>query len=130
MPISWQSKKQQTVATSSTEAKYMSMKEAVKKIIWLCKLFSDLGHPQHEPTMLYEDNTRAIDLAHNPVHHSQTKHIDIQYYFIKEKIVTEEVRVTHIPTLQQAANLLTKGVNKEKWVQQVHLLGLTFTFIV
>ncbi len=91
------------------------MKEAAKEIIWLRRLFSDLGHPQKEPTTLYEDNTRAIDLAHNPVHHSRTKHIDIQYHFIREKIVTGEVGVTHIPTLQQAADLLTKGVNKEKW---------------
>ncbi len=125
-PISWQSKKQQTVATSSTEAEYMAMKETAKEIIWLRRLFSDLGHPQNGPTMLYEDNTGALELAYNPVHHNRTKHIDITYHFIREKVQAGEIEITHVSTNQQAADLLTKGVEREKWATQIKLIGLTF----
>jgi hypothetical protein len=68
--ISWQSKCQQTVALSSTEAEYMVTKEVTKKVIWLRRLLADLGHTQKGLTLLYEDNTATIALALNPVHHS------------------------------------------------------------
>ncbi len=125
-PISWQSKKQQTVALSSTEAEYMAMKETAKEIIWLCRLFRDLGHPQIGPTMLYEDNTGAEELAYNPVHHSRTKHIDVAYHFIREKVQSGEIEIMHVSTHQQAADILIKGMDREKWVQQIRLSGLTF----
>ncbi len=76
--------------------------------------------------MLYEDNTGAIELAHNPVHHQRTKHINITYYFIRKKIETGEVAMEHVGTHQQAADLLTKGVGREKWTNQVRLIGLEF----
>ncbi len=91
----------------------MATKEVAKEAVWLCRLFDDLGHKQEGPTMLYEDNTGAIELVHNPVHHQRIKHIDITYYFIRNKIETGEVAIEHVRTHQQAADLLTK-----EWVEK------------
>ena len=88
--ISWQSKLQKTVALSSCEAEYMAYKEAFKESLFLNsfikelpnyiqKIFKDLNR-------INTDSKSAIDLAKNPIHHSRTKHVDIHYHFIKEKI--------------------------------------------
>ena len=113
-PISWKSKIQPTVATSTTEAEYIATKDVVKEIIWLRQMFKDLGHPQPESTLLREDNTRAMELAKNPINHNNTKHIDITYHFIREKIKTGEIIMEHIDTHLQAIDMLTKPLNREK----------------
>lgn len=128
-PISWQSKGQPTVSLSSTEAEYMATREAAKEIIWLRRLLNDLGHPQREPTVIYEDNTATKSLAENPVHHERTKHIDIAYHFIRERVQTREIRVEHVSTNEQLADLLTKGLIREKWTQMIRKLGLIFNSI-
>ena len=76
-PISWASKKQQTVAVSSTEAEYVATTLAAKKAIYLRRLLVDLGHPQEGATIMKEDNQSCITLAKNPVYHQRAKHIDI-----------------------------------------------------
>ena len=76
-PVSWQSKRQPTVALSSTEAEYMAATQAAKEAIWLRRLLSDLGHNQNSPTVILKDNNGCIELAKNPIHHAHTKHIDI-----------------------------------------------------
>ena len=75
-PVSWSSKRQVTVALSSTEAEYMSTTQT-KEAIWLCHLLADMGHPQKRVTVIHEDNHRCIELAKNPIHYAQTKHINI-----------------------------------------------------
>jgi hypothetical protein len=82
--ISWQSKLQPTVAQSTTEAEYIAASAAAREGVYLRHLLSDLGFEQQEPTIVYEDNTGAIALAENPVHHSRTKHIDIRFHYIRE----------------------------------------------
>jgi hypothetical protein len=81
-PIFWTSKKQQTVALSSTEAEYVALTQATKEAIWLRALFKDLGQEQTAPTTIYEDNKSAIALTTNSANHQRTKHIDVQYHFI------------------------------------------------
>jgi hypothetical protein len=81
-PISWTSKKQQTVTLSFTEAEYVALAQATKEVIWLRALFKDLGQEQTAPTIIYEDNKSAIALATNSANHQKTKHIDVQYHFI------------------------------------------------
>jgi hypothetical protein len=109
-PISWSSKRQDTVACSSTEAEYIATTAATKEAIYLRRLLEDLGHQQTGPTPLYEDNQSCIALARNPVHHQRTKHIDIQYHFIREKIESGVVDLTYIPTAQQIADIFTKAL--------------------
>ena len=80
--ILWSSKKQPTVTMSSVEAEYIASANAIKEAIWLQTLFEELDLPQTKATIIHADNQGSITLAHNPVSHSRTKHIDIQHHFI------------------------------------------------
>ena len=79
--VSWSSKKQATVAKSTTEAEYVALSFAAQEAIWLRRLLADIGFGDLNPTVIYEDNNGAIDLSKNPKHHNRTKHIDIAYLF-------------------------------------------------
>ena len=101
-PISWASKRQKTVALSSTEAEYMALTLAAKETIWIRLLMTELGLMQDDATprvnvlerqgaiALKGDNQSAIALANNPVLYSRTKHIDIQHHFIQNEVTEVE----------------------------------------
>lgn len=78
--ISWESKKQKTVALSSTEAEYMA--EAAKETIYLRKFFTELGFADLAEVKLFSDNCGALRLSENPVFHNRTKHIDVRHHFV------------------------------------------------
>ena len=92
----------------------MSICAAVQEAIHLRQLMSDLGHVQDQPTIVYEDNQGCIALSANPVFHKRTKHIDIKYHFIRERIVSGDIEVIYVPTEHQLADLLTKALHKPK----------------
>ena len=82
--ISWEVKKQATVALSSTEAEYQAMAAAVQEAIYLRALMKDFGYPMKEPTYIGEDNQSCIKMCHNPVMHKRSKHIDTKLHFMRE----------------------------------------------
>ena len=85
--ISWSSKKQSSVALSSTEAEYMAMSHACKEAVWLRRLFDGVGAKMEDgPTVLHVDNEGAIKLAKNQTFHGRTKHIVTHHHFIREKV--------------------------------------------
>jgi hypothetical protein len=83
--ISWGSRKQKSVTLSTEEAKYMAACEACTKAVWLRKLISDLFDQIPESTIIYCDNKSCIRLSEHPVFHERSKHIEIKYYFIRDK---------------------------------------------
>ena len=85
--VSWSSKKQRTVARSSTEAEYVSLSYASQEAIWLRFLLNDIGIKCTSPTTLYEDNNGAIELSRNAKYHNRTKHIDISFHFTQHDFV-------------------------------------------
>ncbi|KAG2736889.1 hypothetical protein G9P44_000979 [Scheffersomyces stipitis] len=91
--ISWKSKKQAIVATSTTEAEYIALAEAVKEVLWLRTLFGELQIPLTLPIGIHEDNVSCIKLSEHPTVHSRTKHIDIRYHFIRERIKEETIKL-------------------------------------
>ena len=106
--ISWSSKRQQTVAKSSTEAEYVALAMATQEVVWLRRLLSDLGIDTSAPTELREDNQGAIDLSKNPKHHGRTKHIDVSHHFTRERIAMNEIDVKYVPSNQNLADVMTK----------------------
>ncbi len=112
--ISWSSKKQPTVALSSTEAEYRGAAIVACEIIWLQKLLSDLGQSVDAHVVIYYDNISSILLANNPVYHARTKHIEMHYHFIREKVLAKEIDLIHVSIENQVANIFTKalGINK------------------
>jgi hypothetical protein len=106
--ISWCSKRQQTVAKSSTEAEYVALAMATQEVVWLRRLLSDLHIDISAPTELREDNQGAIDLSRNPKHHGRTKHIDVSFHFTRERIATKEIDVKYVPSTKNLADVMTK----------------------
>ena len=125
--ISWNSKLQHTVALSSCEAEFMALKEAIKEQLFIQSLLNELQPAIQEKitnNLIYTDSLSAIELAKNPLHHSRTKHIDIQYNFIREKYQQGISKLTYIPTQKQIADGLTKSIDQQKWLRLVNNLGL------
>ena len=113
--VVWNSKKQPTVALSSTEAEYMALCQATKESTWIKRLLIELDfHRTTEPIHIQCDSQGAIALAKNAVYHARTKHIDIQYHFIRKKLQENEIKVSYCGTNDMVADILTKGLGKEK----------------
>src|SRR6202041_582180 len=106
--ISWQSKKQPTVALSSMEAEYMAESLATRQIIWLRTLPAKLGTPSPGPTTLNVDNQGSINYSNNAINHGCTKHIDIQHHFVCEKLISNEMRLQYCAMDDNLADIFKK----------------------
>ena len=84
--VTWRRKKQHVVARLSAEAEYRGTALGVCKVLWIRFILKDLGYPLQQPIQLYCDNKAARDIAYNPVQHDRTKHIDVDRFFIKDKL--------------------------------------------
>ena len=115
--ISWCSRKQRTVALSSTEAEYMCVTEAAKEAICIFNLLKELKRKESSEIIIYNDNQSAEKLAKNPVYHARSKHIDIRYHFIRQAIKEYPLRIEYLPTEEMTADILTKplGANKHEF---------------
>ena len=122
--VSWSSRKQATVAKSSTEAEYVALSSATQEAVWLRRLMEDLGKHLNVPTTIYEDNQGAIELAKNAKYHNRTKHIDICHHFVRERVVSNEIRVIYCPTGDMVADIMTKGLAKLSFEKLRDLLGV------
>ena len=123
--ISWLSKKQSSVALSSTEAEYMATAAAAKEATWLKVLFSET-----EPSLmctaikLFIDNQSAMSLAKNATFHDRMKHIVIHHHYIREKVDEGEIILEYLPTVEQVADVLTKPLSQEKHIRFIEGMGL------
>jgi hypothetical protein len=122
--ITWCSYKEKTVALSSCEAEFMAATEAAKQSIWLSNLLSELTTRKVKIVTIYVDNNSAIALMKNPVFHGRSKHIDIQYHFIRQCVERSRITVKRVSTLEQKADSLTKALSAMKFGVMRHLLGV------
>ncbi|KAA0042075.1 Cysteine-rich RLK (RECEPTOR-like protein kinase) 8 [Cucumis melo var. makuwa] len=104
------SKKQSIEARSSVEAEYRAMSLGICEKIWLQKVLSDLHQGCEIPLKLFCDNKAAISIANNSVQHDKTKHVEIDCHFIKERLDNRSICILYIPSNQQVADVLTKGL--------------------
>lgn len=109
-PISWVAKKQTTVSRSSTEAKYRALAFTATELFWIQQLLSDLHIFGPSPPLLFCDNKSAIQLAKNPVFHGRTKHIEIDFHFIRECVVSKDISLHFVATEGQLVDILTKSL--------------------
>ena len=116
------SKKQKCVCLSSTESEYVGVCDAFKHVSW-CRMFlEEIGFKQSQPTIVYEDNLSAIHMLVNGNDKGKTKHIDIRYHYIREKIINEEIMVKHLPTENMISDIFTKALNREQFQYLRNLL--------
>jgi len=106
--ISWSSKQQPTLSQSSAEAEYWSVANVVYESCWLRNLLLELHCPIRTTTLVYCDNVSAIYLSRNPVQHQRTKHIEMDIYFVHEKVARGQVCVLRVPSRYQIADIFTK----------------------
>ncbi|KAJ9551582.1 hypothetical protein OSB04_015627 [Centaurea solstitialis] len=96
-PISWSSKKQRTVARSSTEAEFRAIADTTAEVLWLRYLLTELGISLPQQPAIYCDNLGATHYSANPVFHSRMKHLALAFHFVREQVQLGTIRVQHIP---------------------------------
>mgnify|MGYP004622524293 FL=1 len=122
--VTWRSKKQNVVARSSAEAEFRGMAFGLCEALWLRLLLQDLGYPPKHPIQLFCDNKAACDIAHNPVQHDRTKHVEVDRFFIKEKLDNKVIELPKICSEDQLADILTKAVSKQIFFKCLGKLGM------
>ncbi|KAB2624056.1 hypothetical protein D8674_015716 [Pyrus ussuriensis x Pyrus communis] len=108
------SKKQKTVSRSSTEAEYRQLAYTAAELSWFRSLFKDL-HLHLLLPHIWCDNVSSIALASNPVFHSRTKHLEVDYHYVREKVVRKQLLIHFICSQDQLADLFTKGLSSSRF---------------
>ena len=123
--VSWNSKRQQTVALSTTEAEYMAISAAAQEAIWLRQLHCELWpSTRATPITLFCDNQSAIKLSENCAYHARSKHIDVRHHYIRDKVGCGEIIIKYICTDSMTADCLTKALPKPKHHHFLNSMGL------
>nr|GEV62093.1 retrovirus-related Pol polyprotein from transposon TNT 1-94 [Tanacetum cinerariifolium] len=121
--VSWSSKKQDCTSMSSVEAKYVSLSACYAQVLWMRTQLTDYGF-HFDKIPMYCDSKAAIAISYNLVQHSRTKHIDVRYHFIKEKVEKGIVELFFVRTEYQLADLFNKALPKERFKYLVRRLGM------
>ena len=112
--INWSSKKQSLVARSSTEAEYRSLALTTSELLWVQSLLQELKI-SHTTPHVYCDNMSAVALTHNPILHARTKHMELDIFFVREKVINKSLIITHVPSLDQVADIFTKPLSTTRF---------------
>ena len=123
-PISWKSKKQETVSLSSAEAEYRSLRKVVGELTWIHRLLTELTVSISSPISVHCDSQSAIHIARNPVFHERTKHIEVDCHFVRDKLQEGLISLHHVSTSNQLADILTKALTGIKHSAILHKLAV------
>ena len=115
-PITWCAKKQETVSKSSTEAKYRALATTAVELSWLRQVLKDLGIFLPFSPKLWCDNVSALTIASNPLFHARTKHVEVDYHFVREKVLRKDLQVKYITTDDQLDDVFTKSLPTSRFI--------------
>jgi hypothetical protein len=110
--LSWASKKQNSVALSTTEAEYIVTCHCCAQLLWMRQTLRDYGYKLSKVPLLC-DNESAIRMADNPVERSRTKHIDIRYHFLRDHQQKGDIEIAYVNTQNQLADIFTKPLDEK-----------------
>ncbi|RVX03793.1 Cycloartenol synthase [Vitis vinifera] len=113
--VTWQSKKQSVVARSSAEAEFRAVTYDICEVLWIKQLLEELKAASPLPMKVFCDNKAVIAIAHDPVLHDRTKHVEVDKHFIKEKLENGLIIIPYMPMVEQVADILTKGLPKKQF---------------
>lgn len=125
-PICWSSKLQASVALSSTEAEYICTSTGSKDVIWTRTILHELGFPQTEPSIIYQDNKSCINIAESRKQQPGVKHIDIRYHFLRDRVASKEIKLVRVPTTEMVADIFTKQLPYPAFSKHRNALRLCF----
>ncbi|KAJ9566395.1 hypothetical protein OSB04_002361 [Centaurea solstitialis] len=120
--VSWASKKQQCVSTSTAESEYVDAASCCSQVLWMQSQLRDYGL-EYKKIPIYCDSKSAIAISANPVQHSKTKHIDIRYHFLKDNVEKENIELYFVNTEYQLADLFTKALDEKRFKFLISRLG-------
>jgi hypothetical protein len=109
--VSWSSRKQELVTTSTTEAEYVAMCNATKETMWLRQLLSEIGFAQTGPTLTLADNQGAIILSEDQANHERTKAIDVKFHYTREHVLLGDTRFRYVRSCDNVADIFTKPLH-------------------
>jgi hypothetical protein len=115
-PITWSAKKQPTVSRSSTESEYRALAIASAELYWIRTLLKDLGIYLSQTPILWCDNVSALAIASNPVFHARTKHIEVDFHFVRERVLRKDLEVKFVSTIDQLADIFTKSLPTQRFI--------------
>jgi hypothetical protein len=123
-PIFWKSKKQPIVSLSSAESELIALTSAAKEAIWFNRLIKEVTG-KDQPFQMLEDNQSTIKFCKNFKLSERTKHIEVRYYFVKEKLEKKELSINYCPTEEMTADILTKPLNSIAFARHRKGLGIS-----
>ena len=122
--IFWSARKQATVSRSSTEAEYKAIANATAEVMWIQILLQEIGIQCSQQAKLWCDNLGAKYLSSNPVFHGRTKHIEVDYHFVRERVARKLLQIDFIPSGDQVADGFTKPLPVRQLENFKHNLNL------
>ena len=122
--VSWSSRKQQVVTLYTTEAEFIVAATSACQAIWMRRILKELHFQQHEPTIIYCDNSSAIKLLKNLVLHGRSKHIDVRYHFLCDLTNEGIIDLVHCRSEDQVADIMTKPLKLNAFEKLRGLLGV------
>jgi len=102
----------------------MVASQATKEATWLCSFSNEVGFIQEENMTIFLDNKGCLLLIKNLVHHSRTKHINIQHHYVQKMINAGAIKFEYISTVEMVEDMLTKGIPRSKHSWHIEILGL------
>uniref|UniRef100_A0A2N9FT89 Reverse transcriptase Ty1/copia-type domain-containing protein n=1 Tax=Fagus sylvatica TaxID=28930 RepID=A0A2N9FT89_FAGSY len=114
-PTTWSAKKQPTVSRSSTESKYRAFAIALAELCWIRTLLKDLGIYLSHPPLLWCDNVSALAIASNPVYHPRTKHKEVDFQFVQERVLHKDMLIKFV-SIDQLADIFTKSLPTQRFL--------------
>ncbi|KAJ1253553.1 hypothetical protein BS78_K236100 [Paspalum vaginatum] len=125
--VSWSSRKQSSVATSTTEAEYFAAASCCSQLLWMKSTLSDFGLSFRKIPLLV-DSTSAISVAKNPILNSRTKHIDVRFHFFGDHYEKGDIDLIHVETENQLADIFTKPLDLSIFARLRGELGVCYPF--
>jgi hypothetical protein len=121
--VSWASKKQNSVALSIAEAEYIATGHCCAQLLWMRQTLRDYGYKLSKVPLLC-DNESAIRRADNLIEHTRTKHIDIQYHFLRDHQQKGDLKIAYVNTHNQLADIFTKPLDENTFSKLMNELNI------
>jgi len=122
-PVSWSSKKQKEVATSTAEAEYTAIFHASQQAFWIRQFAEEIGYALTEPLRVYTDSTAALAIAKGTQAHTRSKHIDIRYHKIREHVTNKVIELVYVQSEDNLADIMTKQLSRSAHHKALVALG-------